>query len=255
MSELGAILVDLGQVNRSGISSSSFFFFSPSLFLLLSHLSSSFISLSLLCFCGQDGDRTFSMKSKLLFVSLPFSLSPSSPSISPLPTPTLISLSPYTLISLSISFHLSTSLSPHIPFLPYPPLPTLPQHPTEQALFDLMSAADDDGSGTIEFAEFLHLISLQKEQAQKMGDESDVCTHILTTSISFDELFYLSRPRPLFLSPHLPHYLPLNLYLPSPTLSLSIPLTQFSLLNAMQWMPLSPWEGSVTRRARSPLVF
>lgn len=45
-------------------------------------------------------------------------------------------------------------------------LEAMGQHPTEEELFQLLSSADEDGTGAIDFSEFLHIIENQKERAQ-----------------------------------------------------------------------------------------
>eukprot|EP00163_Fabomonas_tropica_P000427 TRINITY_DN1025_c0_g2_i1.p1 TRINITY_DN1025_c0_g2~~TRINITY_DN1025_c0_g2_i1.p1 ORF type:complete len:153 (+),score=34.15 TRINITY_DN1025_c0_g2_i1:861-1319(+) len=48
------------------------------------------------------------------------------------------------------------------------------QQPTEEEVFKLLSEADEDGSGTIEFPEFLNLIAMQKADVDARGDEGDI---------------------------------------------------------------------------------
>ena len=45
-------------------------------------------------------------------------------------------------------------------------LEAMGQKPTEEELFQLLSSADEDGTGAIDFGEFLHIIEFQKERAQ-----------------------------------------------------------------------------------------
>ena len=52
-------------------------------------------------------------------------------------------------------------------------LQSLGQSPTDEELFDMIAQVDEDASGEIEFSEFLQVISLQKEAAAKLGDETD----------------------------------------------------------------------------------
>ena len=48
------------------------------------------------------------------------------------------------------------------------------QNPTDEEVFTMLSMVDDDGSGSIEFPEFLKVIEQQKEQMANMDDETDV---------------------------------------------------------------------------------
>jgi Ca2+-binding EF-hand superfamily protein len=48
------------------------------------------------------------------------------------------------------------------------------QDPTEEELFQLLNSVDEDGTGEIDFAEFLKVIEVQKEQAENADDESDM---------------------------------------------------------------------------------
>eukprot|EP00976_Prorocentrum_cordatum_P082707 1184928-Prorocentrum_minimum.AAC.2 len=47
------------------------------------------------------------------------------------------------------------------------------QHPSEEELFLMVSQVDDNGSGTIEFPEFMQLILSQKVQQEHEDNESD----------------------------------------------------------------------------------
>eukprot|EP00003_Mantamonas_plastica_P002748 TRINITY_DN1211_c0_g1_i2.p2 TRINITY_DN1211_c0_g1~~TRINITY_DN1211_c0_g1_i2.p2 ORF type:complete len:114 (+),score=52.53 TRINITY_DN1211_c0_g1_i2:411-752(+) len=47
------------------------------------------------------------------------------------------------------------------------------QHPSEEEVFQMISDVDDDGSGSIEFAEFLKVIETQKAASATVDDESD----------------------------------------------------------------------------------
>mmetsp|Transcript_18569 Transcript_18569/g.46793 ORF Transcript_18569/g.46793 Transcript_18569/m.46793 type:complete len:95 (-) Transcript_18569:209-493(-) len=52
-------------------------------------------------------------------------------------------------------------------------LQAMGQNPTEEEVFQMMAEVDDDGSGSIEFAEFLKVIESQKSKAAAADDESD----------------------------------------------------------------------------------
>eukprot|EP01023_Acetabularia_acetabulum_P068700 TRINITY_DN9785_c1_g1_i1.p2 TRINITY_DN9785_c1_g1~~TRINITY_DN9785_c1_g1_i1.p2 ORF type:complete len:162 (-),score=28.94 TRINITY_DN9785_c1_g1_i1:113-598(-) len=46
-------------------------------------------------------------------------------------------------------------------------------YPTDEEMFVLMNSVDDDGSGEIDFTEFLNLVQVQKTMAKKVNDDSD----------------------------------------------------------------------------------
>lgn len=48
------------------------------------------------------------------------------------------------------------------------------QNPTDEEVFQMLSQVDDDGSGSIEFPEFLKVIEAQKEASAAQNDESDL---------------------------------------------------------------------------------
>ena len=48
------------------------------------------------------------------------------------------------------------------------------QHPTDEEVMQILSGVDGDGSGGIDFVEFLRVIENQKEQAVKATDDSDL---------------------------------------------------------------------------------
>eukprot|EP00316_Scyphosphaera_apsteinii_P022478 CAMPEP_0119307484 /NCGR_PEP_ID=MMETSP1333-20130426/7968_1 /TAXON_ID=418940 /ORGANISM="Scyphosphaera apsteinii, Strain RCC1455" /LENGTH=153 /DNA_ID=CAMNT_0007311037 /DNA_START=13 /DNA_END=474 /DNA_ORIENTATION=- len=52
-------------------------------------------------------------------------------------------------------------------------LQSMGQDPTDEELFDMIAEVDSDGSGEIDFAEFLKVISSQKSKLAKQDDESD----------------------------------------------------------------------------------
>eukprot|EP00735_Rhodelphis_limneticus_P001689 TRINITY_DN1234_c0_g1::TRINITY_DN1234_c0_g1_i1::g.26814::m.26814 TRINITY_DN1234_c0_g1::TRINITY_DN1234_c0_g1_i1::g.26814 ORF type:complete len:152 (-),score=27.51,sp/Q39584/DYL3_CHLRE/52.00/2e-50,EF-hand_1/PF00036.27/0.00022,EF-hand_1/PF00036.27/9.6e-06,EF-hand_1/PF00036.27/3.1e-08,EF-hand_7/PF13499.1/1.7e-13,EF-hand_7/PF13499.1/0.0002,EF-hand_6/PF13405.1/3e-06,EF-hand_6/PF13405.1/0.011,EF-hand_6/PF13405.1/1.1e+04,EF-hand_6/PF13405.1/0.00078,EF-hand_8/PF13833.1/0.062,EF-hand_8/PF13833.1/5.4e-09,E len=52
-------------------------------------------------------------------------------------------------------------------------LQAMGQNPTDDELFQMISMVDDDGSGCIEFAEFLKVIENQKRLAAGQDDETD----------------------------------------------------------------------------------
>ena len=52
-------------------------------------------------------------------------------------------------------------------------LKAMGQNPSDEELFLMISQVDDNGSGTIEFAEFMQLILSQKEQQEHVDNESD----------------------------------------------------------------------------------
>eukprot|EP00002_Diphylleia_rotans_P002899 TRINITY_DN1189_c0_g1_i1.p1 TRINITY_DN1189_c0_g1~~TRINITY_DN1189_c0_g1_i1.p1 ORF type:complete len:136 (-),score=41.35 TRINITY_DN1189_c0_g1_i1:297-704(-) len=52
-------------------------------------------------------------------------------------------------------------------------LQAMGQDPTEEELFQMISEVDDDGSGCIEFSEFLKVIASQKAQSVQVDDDSD----------------------------------------------------------------------------------
>ena len=47
------------------------------------------------------------------------------------------------------------------------------QDPSDEELFDMIAAVDDDGSGEIDFGEFCRVIMNQKAQAAAQTDETD----------------------------------------------------------------------------------
>eukprot|EP00003_Mantamonas_plastica_P024575 TRINITY_DN459_c0_g2_i1.p1 TRINITY_DN459_c0_g2~~TRINITY_DN459_c0_g2_i1.p1 ORF type:complete len:112 (-),score=34.12 TRINITY_DN459_c0_g2_i1:78-413(-) len=47
------------------------------------------------------------------------------------------------------------------------------QNPSEEDLFQMISEVDEDGSGSIEFSEFLQVIETQKAQSDGVEDELD----------------------------------------------------------------------------------
>jgi Ca2+-binding EF-hand superfamily protein len=53
-------------------------------------------------------------------------------------------------------------------------LKAMGQNPTEEEVFQMLAQVDDDGSGTIDFPEFLKVIEQQKEAMEAQGDETDV---------------------------------------------------------------------------------
>jgi len=53
-------------------------------------------------------------------------------------------------------------------------LKAMGQNPTDEEVFQMLSQVDDDGSGSIEFPEFLKVIEAQKEAATAQNDESDL---------------------------------------------------------------------------------
>lgn len=53
-------------------------------------------------------------------------------------------------------------------------LEAMGQKPTEEELFNLLSEVDEDGTGEIDFAEFLQVIEHQKERAKEADDEGDM---------------------------------------------------------------------------------
>jgi len=53
-------------------------------------------------------------------------------------------------------------------------LKAMGQNPTDEEVFQMLSQVDDDGSGSIEFPEFLKVIEAQKEAASAQNDESDL---------------------------------------------------------------------------------
>mmetsp|Transcript_32360 Transcript_32360/g.82491 ORF Transcript_32360/g.82491 Transcript_32360/m.82491 type:complete len:152 (-) Transcript_32360:79-534(-) len=52
-------------------------------------------------------------------------------------------------------------------------LQSMGQDPTDEELFDMIAEVDSDGSGEIDFSEFLKVISSQKTKTAGMDDESD----------------------------------------------------------------------------------
>eukprot|EP00002_Diphylleia_rotans_P002901 TRINITY_DN1189_c0_g1_i6.p1 TRINITY_DN1189_c0_g1~~TRINITY_DN1189_c0_g1_i6.p1 ORF type:complete len:107 (-),score=29.95 TRINITY_DN1189_c0_g1_i6:703-1023(-) len=61
-------------------------------------------------------------------------------------------------------------------------LQAMGQDPTEEELFQMISEVDDDGSGCIEFSEFLKVIASQKAQSVQVDDDSDTGTNRLLVS-------------------------------------------------------------------------
>jgi Ca2+-binding EF-hand superfamily protein len=53
-------------------------------------------------------------------------------------------------------------------------LKAMGQNPTDEEVFQMLSQVDDDGSGSIEFPEFLKVIEAQKEASAAQNDESDL---------------------------------------------------------------------------------
>jgi len=53
-------------------------------------------------------------------------------------------------------------------------LKAMGQNPTDEEVFQMLSQVDDDGSGSIEFPEFLKVIEAQKDAASAQNDESDL---------------------------------------------------------------------------------
>lgn len=53
-------------------------------------------------------------------------------------------------------------------------LKAMGQHPTDEEVMQILSGVDGDGSGGIDFVEFLRVIETQKEQAVKATDDSDL---------------------------------------------------------------------------------
>jgi calmodulin len=53
-------------------------------------------------------------------------------------------------------------------------LKAMGQHPTDEEVMQILSGVDGDGSGGIDFVEFLRVIENQKEQAVKATDDSDL---------------------------------------------------------------------------------
>jgi calmodulin len=53
-------------------------------------------------------------------------------------------------------------------------LEAMGQKPTEEELFQLLNSVDEDGTGEIDFAEFLKVIEHQKERAEDVDNEGDM---------------------------------------------------------------------------------
>jgi len=61
------------------------------------------------------------------------------------------------------------------------------QHPTEEELFMMIAQVDDDGTGGIEFSEFLKVILNQKTQAAERADERDTIDAFVAMGGSADK--------------------------------------------------------------------
>lgn len=72
-------------------------------------------------------------------------------------------------------------------------LEAMGQKPTDEELFQMIAEVDNDHSGEIEFAEFLHVIEAQKLRAAQFDDESDFIDAFVACGGNADKTGHVER--------------------------------------------------------------